>query len=174
MGEIDLLPPEGAQLARSQAVPERQQDHGRIAMSVSVSARRLHKPLDLPLGEVLADPIVGIGKPTRANCSLYSGWRSDPRPPCGRASRITLEVQAIFCRRPLQHVAFQAVDGIGTTDGSLCQNCDFLRGESYATEVRLRRLGSHLCPCSLPVCPGPSDGRRYESQLRPIRASQNQ
>src|SRR6516162_11510819 len=51
------------------------------------------------------------------------------------------------------------VDRIGTTDGSLCENCDFLRGESYATEVRLRRLGSHLCPCSLPVCPGPSDGR---------------
>ena len=47
----------------------------------------------------------------------------------------------------------------------------FLEGESYATEVRLRRLDSHLCPCSLPVCPGPSDGRRYESQLRPLIAA---
>jgi hypothetical protein len=28
--------------------------------------------------------------------------------------------------------------------------------------MRLRRHGSHLCFCSLPVCPGPSDGRRYQ------------
>jgi hypothetical protein len=63
------------------------------------------------------------------------------------------------------NIVFQAVDRIGTTDGSLCENCDFLKGESYATEVRLRRLGSDLCPCSLPVYPRPSDGRRYESQL---------
>jgi hypothetical protein len=31
-------------------------------------------------------------------------------------------------------------------------------------EVRLRRLSSRLCPCSLPVCPGPNDGRRCENQ----------
>src|SRR5215831_2819022 len=62
-----------------------------------------------------------------------------------------------------QLTVLQAVDRTGTTDGSLCEICDFLRGESYATEVRLRRPGSDLCRCSLPVCPGPDDGRRYES-----------
>jgi hypothetical protein len=44
-------------------------------------------------------------------------------------------------------------------------DCDFLKGGSYVTEVRLHRLGSRLCPCSLPVCPGPNDGRRCENQL---------
>src|SRR4051812_20297430 len=62
----------------------------------------------------------------------------------------------------ISKVVFQAVDRIGTTDGSLYEKFRFLRGGSYATEVRLRRLGSHLCPWSPPVCSGPSDRRRYE------------
>jgi hypothetical protein len=56
MDDVDLLPTEGAQLGRSQPVPEGQQDHGRIAMSVRVPACRLHQPLDLSLGQVLAGP----------------------------------------------------------------------------------------------------------------------
>jgi hypothetical protein len=54
MDEIDLLPAEGAQLGGSQPVPEGQQDHGCIPMPLPVPARRLHEPLDLSLGEVLA------------------------------------------------------------------------------------------------------------------------
>src|SRR5947209_11921753 len=45
-------------------------------------------------------------------------------------------------------------------------------------EARLVRFGEGEIVINktvlIPVCPGPSDGRRYESQLRPIRASQNQ
>src|SRR5262245_53135810 len=76
MREVDLLPAQGAQLGRSQAVPEGQQDHGRIPMSVPVPARRLHQPLDLSLGEVLAGSIMAIWAATTPNCYLYSGWRS--------------------------------------------------------------------------------------------------
>src|SRR5262245_28073535 len=74
MGEINLLPAQGAQLRGSQAVPEGQQDHGRIPMPVH-TARRLHQPLDLFLGEVLPGSILVVREPNRANCSLYSGWR---------------------------------------------------------------------------------------------------
>jgi hypothetical protein len=76
MGEINLLPAQGAQLGRSKAVPEGQQDHGRIPMSVSITAGSLHQPLDLFLGEVLSGSIMLIWAATTPNCSLYSGWRS--------------------------------------------------------------------------------------------------
>src|SRR6516165_2171340 len=76
MGEVDLLPAQGAQFGRSQAMPESQEDHGRIPMSVSIPARRLHQPLDLLLGEVRAGSIMPIWAATTPNCSLYSGWRS--------------------------------------------------------------------------------------------------
>jgi len=75
MGEINLLPAQGAQLGRSQAVPEGQQDHGRIPMSVPVPACRLHQPFDLFLGQVLPGSVVLVREATSANCSLYSGWR---------------------------------------------------------------------------------------------------
>src|SRR5262245_57288552 len=56
MGEIDLLPTEGAQLGRSQSMPEGQQDHGPIAVAISITARRLYQPLDLSLGEGIRGP----------------------------------------------------------------------------------------------------------------------
>src|SRR5262250_152144 len=76
MGEINLLPAQGAQFGCSQAMPEGQQDHGRIPMPVPITARRLDKPLDLSLGEVLAGSIMPIWAATTPNCSLYSAWRS--------------------------------------------------------------------------------------------------
>src|SRR5262249_26896613 len=76
MGEVDLLPPQGAQFRRLQAMPEGQQDHGHIPMSVSITASSLHQPLDLFLGEVLAGSIMPIWAATTPNCSLYSAWRS--------------------------------------------------------------------------------------------------
>src|SRR6476659_9964658 len=79
MDEVDLLPAQGTQLRRSQAVPEGQQDHGRIPMSVPVPARRLHQPFDLFLGQVLPGSVVLVREATRANCSLYSGWRPNAR-----------------------------------------------------------------------------------------------
>src|SRR6476659_6178672 len=79
MDEVDLLPAQGTQLRRSQAVPEGQQDHGRISMSVPVSARRLHQSLYLFLGQVLPGSVVLVREATSANCSLYSGWRPSAR-----------------------------------------------------------------------------------------------
>src|SRR5260221_7503696 len=76
MGKIDLLPAQGAQLGRSQAVPEGEQDHGRIPMAVPIPPCCLNQPLDLSLGEVLAGSIMPIWAATTPNCSLYSGWRS--------------------------------------------------------------------------------------------------
>src|SRR5262249_32008413 len=76
MGEINLLPAQGAQLGRSQAMPEGQQDHGRIPMPVSITAGSLNKPLDLFLGEILSGSIMPIWAATAPNCSLYSGWRA--------------------------------------------------------------------------------------------------
>src|SRR5215831_13546907 len=76
MGEINLLPAQGAQFGCSQAMPEGQQDHGRISMPVPITARRLDEPLDLSLGEALSGSIMPIWAATTPNCSLYSGWRS--------------------------------------------------------------------------------------------------
>src|SRR5262245_22157515 len=76
MGEVDLLPAQGAQFRRSQAMPEGEQDHARIPMPVSITARCLHQALDLSLGEVLAGSIMPVRAATAPNCSLYSGWRS--------------------------------------------------------------------------------------------------
>src|SRR4029077_6532215 len=79
MGEINLLPAQGAQLGRSQAVPEGLQNHGRIPMPVPITARRLHQPFDLFLGQVLPGSGVLGREATRAKCSLYSGWRPNAR-----------------------------------------------------------------------------------------------
>src|SRR5215472_5358578 len=57
-------------------MPEGQQDHGRIAMPVPITAGSLHQPLDLFLGEVLSGSIMLIWAATTPNCSLYSAWRS--------------------------------------------------------------------------------------------------
>jgi hypothetical protein len=70
MHEISLLPAQRAQFGRSQSVPEGQQDHGRIAMSVAILACRLHQPFDLSLREVLTDPVMVIWPTTTANCSF--------------------------------------------------------------------------------------------------------
>jgi len=57
-------------------MPEGQQDHGRIAMPVPITAGSLHQPLDLFLGERRASSKKNIWAATTPNCSLYSGWRS--------------------------------------------------------------------------------------------------
>jgi len=64
VGQIDLLPSQRAQFGCPQPVSECQQDHGGVAVSVPVVYGYLHQALDLPLGEVLAAPIIGIWQPT--------------------------------------------------------------------------------------------------------------
>src|SRR5262249_1058297 len=52
--QFDLVPVEVAELARSEPVPDGQQDHGRIAVTVApVLPGRLEQPIDLGLGQVL-------------------------------------------------------------------------------------------------------------------------
>ena len=41
-------------------MPEGQQDHGGVPVSVAIVASRLHQPLDLALGEVFPGAVVGI------------------------------------------------------------------------------------------------------------------
>jgi hypothetical protein len=40
-----------------------EQDHGGVPVPVPVITGRLHQPLDLLVGEILADAVMGIGKP---------------------------------------------------------------------------------------------------------------
>ena len=58
MREIDLIPSQRAQLADAEPVPERDQDHGRIAQPVAPLALlgRRDQPLDLLRRQVLARP----------------------------------------------------------------------------------------------------------------------
>jgi hypothetical protein len=53
--KLDLMPLQVAQLERPQPVPERDQDHTRIAMPVAAGlAGCCHQPLDLGGREILA------------------------------------------------------------------------------------------------------------------------
>jgi hypothetical protein len=51
-------------------MPEGQQDHGGVPMSVAIVASRLHQALNLALGEIFTSPVVGVWQPTSGNCSL--------------------------------------------------------------------------------------------------------
>jgi hypothetical protein len=53
------------------------QDHRRIAMPPAVLPSNFHQTLNLGLGQVLAGPQVGIGRPLRHDCSVYDAWRDE-------------------------------------------------------------------------------------------------
>jgi hypothetical protein len=53
-GQVDAIPFQVAHLDRPQAMPEGNQDHGRLPVPVTVLAGRLHEPLYLGFGEVLS------------------------------------------------------------------------------------------------------------------------
>src|SRR6516225_1620941 len=74
MHEVHLLPPQPAQLGRSEAMPEGKQDHGRVPVAMAVVPGSLHKPFDLTLRQVLTLAVMGVGQAASANCSLYRGW----------------------------------------------------------------------------------------------------
>ena len=73
--EIDLIPAQSTPLGCPEAMPECQQNHGRIPMPVTVITGRLHHAFNLALGQVLAGPIMGVGETTARDCSLFSAWR---------------------------------------------------------------------------------------------------
>ena len=64
MCEVDLIPAQRAKLGGPQAVPEGEQDHGRIAMTVPVAARGLDQALDFGLDQIFAATVGGIAKST--------------------------------------------------------------------------------------------------------------
>src|SRR6516165_6366016 len=74
MHQVHLLPPQRAQFGRSETMPEGKQDHGRVPMAMAVVPGSLRKPFDLTLRQVLPRAVMGVGKATSANCSLYRGW----------------------------------------------------------------------------------------------------
>src|SRR5215813_8005028 len=53
-------------------MPKGNQDHGGIAVAPAVVLGCLDQPLYLPLGQVLAGPVLGIS--LAANCALFVGW----------------------------------------------------------------------------------------------------
>ena len=67
--ELDLVPSQVAQLGRSQAMPEGDQDHGGVPVPVAVGLGRLDQGLDLAGGEVLPGAKLGVRTPCRRNCS---------------------------------------------------------------------------------------------------------
>jgi hypothetical protein len=60
--ELDLIPAQVHEFGSTQAVAVSHEDHGGVSVAPPVSLARIHEPLDLSLGEVLARPQVAIGR----------------------------------------------------------------------------------------------------------------
>jgi hypothetical protein len=67
--EVDLIPAQIADLGRLQAVPKGDQDHGGIAMTVSVGFGSIDQGVDLAGRQVLAGAKLDVRSPYRRNCS---------------------------------------------------------------------------------------------------------
>jgi hypothetical protein len=76
--EIDLIPTKVADLGRPQPVPEGEQDHGGVAVTVPVALGRLDQLPDLVGREVLAGPQLDVLLSLQRNCSIYFSWRDQP------------------------------------------------------------------------------------------------
>ena len=79
MGKIDGVPAQRDQLARPQAMPVGDQDHGGVAVAIAVLASCRDQPIDLGVGQVLARADLGVAAPLRwsslVNCPINGGWR---------------------------------------------------------------------------------------------------
>jgi hypothetical protein len=73
--EVDLIPPQVADLSRPQPVPEGEQDHSRVTMAGAVAFGRLDQALDLAERQVLAGAKIGVRSPGGRNCSENFSWR---------------------------------------------------------------------------------------------------
>src|SRR5262245_12056736 len=57
-------------------MPEGNEHHSRIAVTMPVFPRRIDKLLHLPLGQVFARSILGVCLPHWCNCAHYGCWRN--------------------------------------------------------------------------------------------------
>jgi hypothetical protein len=73
--EIDLVPAQVADLGGPEPVPEGDEDHGGVPMTVPVSLGGLDQGVNLARGEVLPGAKRGIRSPRRRNCSENLSWR---------------------------------------------------------------------------------------------------
>src|SRR5262249_25552143 len=85
--EVHLIPAQVRQFRRPQAVPVGYQGHGGVPAPPTVLPRRVHQPLDLGLGQVLAGAQLAVRGPLRGNCSVYGGWRDQRQMPFGHGLR---------------------------------------------------------------------------------------
>jgi hypothetical protein len=77
---VDRIPAQGHKFRRPQPVPEGDQDHGLVPVTVPVAgAGRLAQPLDLGFGQVFPRPQLGIGLAPRHGGRPKNGTRSDHR-----------------------------------------------------------------------------------------------
>jgi hypothetical protein len=58
--ELDLVPPQVAELRRPKPMPEGQQDHGRVPVTVAIRLGGLDQGLDLPGRQVLPGSKLGV------------------------------------------------------------------------------------------------------------------
>ena len=79
MGKVDRVPAQRDQLARPQAMPVGDQDHGGVAVAIAVLASCRDQPIDLGVGQVLARADLGVAAPLRwsslVNCPINGGRR---------------------------------------------------------------------------------------------------
>src|SRR4029078_6260664 len=68
-------------------MPIGHKDHRRIPMAPAVALGRVHQPLDLGLGQVLARAQLAVRWPFGGDCSIYGGWRDQPEVPLGHTLR---------------------------------------------------------------------------------------
>jgi len=76
VGEVDGIPAQRHQLGRPQAVPIRDQDHGRITVAVAIPRGGGNQAGNLCVGQVLARTDLGVPPTARwADCPNNSGRR---------------------------------------------------------------------------------------------------
>ena len=73
--EVDLVPTQVAGLGGAQPMPEGQEEHGRVLVTVAVALGGFDKGLDFGRREVFAGAKFGVRPPQRANCPIYGCWR---------------------------------------------------------------------------------------------------
>ena len=73
--ELYLVPAQVAEFRRPKPMPEGQQDHGRVPVTVPVRLGGLDQGLDLPGRQVLPGAKFGVGASGWRNCSIYFSWR---------------------------------------------------------------------------------------------------